>query len=159
MCGTVYFTALPRSNFIRIITFNHDMCSQGRKQVTLFICLSDKDVLLHHAVIAGAGLTLAFLAFLHRLDYSRIHDVGMLELREKLGMHRLAIGNRTIRHNTSRPDVRRTLWFGERRANKIVHNVATMQHKGEDMLWVGSGDRWWTSKGHTRDPQDSRSKM
>lgn len=96
----------------------------------------------------GAGLTLAFLAFLHRLDYSRIHDVGMLELREKLGMHRLAIGNRTIRHNTSRPDVRRTLWFGERRANKIVHNVATMQHKGEDRLWVGSGDRWWTSSAY-----------
>ena len=32
------------------------------------------------------GLTLAFLAFLHRLDYSRIHDVGMLELRENWAM-------------------------------------------------------------------------
>eukprot|EP00438_Fugacium_kawagutii_P015589 Skav229722 [mRNA] locus=scaffold49:353216:360839:- [translate_table: standard] len=30
------------------------------------------------------GIALAMLAFLHRLDYSRIHDVGMLELREKL---------------------------------------------------------------------------
>ena len=31
------------------------------------------------------GVTLAMLLFLHRLDFSRIHDVGMLELRERPG--------------------------------------------------------------------------
>jgi len=31
------------------------------------------------------GVTLAMLLFLHRLDFSRIHDVGMLELRETPG--------------------------------------------------------------------------
>ena len=30
------------------------------------------------------GVTLALLAYLHRLDFSRIYDVGMLELREPL---------------------------------------------------------------------------
>lgn len=29
------------------------------------------------------GIALALLSFLHRLDFSRIHDVGMLELRER----------------------------------------------------------------------------
>eukprot|EP00435_Cladocopium_sp_Y103_P025821 s883_g6.t1 len=32
------------------------------------------------------GVTLAMLLFLHRLDFSRIHDVGMLELRENWTM-------------------------------------------------------------------------
>ncbi|CAJ1376933.1 unnamed protein product, partial [Effrenium voratum] len=32
------------------------------------------------------GLSLAILTFLHRLDFSRIHDVGMLELRENWAM-------------------------------------------------------------------------
>ena len=33
----------------------------------------------------GVGISLFVLAFLHRLDFSRIHDVGMLELRELFG--------------------------------------------------------------------------
>ena len=45
------------------------------------------------AALAGDGLlggvvpgcTLALLCYLHRLDFSRIYDVGMLELREPLG--------------------------------------------------------------------------
>lgn len=32
------------------------------------------------------GIALALLSFLHRLDFSRIHDVGMLELRENWAM-------------------------------------------------------------------------
>ena len=57
----VYFSVLPRSNFIRIIIFNHDLCFQGRKQVSLFIYLSFKDVLLQHAVIILGRSDLSFL--------------------------------------------------------------------------------------------------
>ena len=43
---------------------------------------------LRLAVHALAGISLFLLAFLHRLDFSRIHDVGMLELRELFGWRR-----------------------------------------------------------------------